>query len=63
MTQIQTELDAQLKFNSFHASGLPLSNKVKPVSVNEPFSKNRDIYLFMWHHFGGHGFKDGFLHG
>lgn len=31
MTQIQTDLDAKLKFNSFHASGLPPSNKVKLI--------------------------------
>ncbi|XP_056867948.1 cilia- and flagella-associated protein 99 [Takifugu flavidus] len=36
MTQIQTDLDAKLKFNSFHASGLPPSNKAmgKPVKLN-----------------------------
>lgn len=31
MTKIQTDLDTKLKFNSFHASGLPPSNKVNLI--------------------------------
>lgn len=37
MTQIQMDLDSKLKFNSFQASGLPPSNKVKFGSADEPF--------------------------
>lgn len=37
MTQIQMDIESKLKFNSFQASRLPLSNKVKASSANEPF--------------------------